>query len=180
MTLPGMRERTVTISGLSKTYSVTGWRIGTVLAPPDLTLAIRKVHDFLTVGAPAPLMEAGAVALSSDEAYYRKLASDYEQRRAYLVPALDAAGFRTFQPHGAYYVMTDITEFGFSDDVKFARWMVENIGVAAVPGSSFYADPLAGRQRIRFHFARLRSTLEGAVQRLSTLRGRLAAQAPGR
>ncbi len=174
-TLPGMRERTVTISGLSKTYSVTGWRIGTVLAPPDITVAIRKVHDFLTVGAPAPLMEAGATALSLDEAYYRKLAGDYERRRAYLVPALDEAGFRTFQPHGAYYVMTDISEFGFSDDVKFARWLVETIGVAAVPGSSFYADPLAGRQRLRFHFARLRSTLEGAVQRLSTLRGRLPA-----
>jgi len=179
-TLPGMRERTVTISGLSKTYSVTGWRIGTVLAPPDITVAIRKVHDFLTVGAPAPLMEAGAAALSLDEAYYRKLAGDYERRRAYLVPALDQAGFRTFQPHGAYYVMTDISEFGFSDDVKFARWLVETIGVAAVPGSSFYADPTAGRQRLRFHFARLRSTLEGAVQRLSTLRGRLAADSPGR
>jgi aspartate/methionine/tyrosine aminotransferase len=178
--LPGMRDRTVTISGLSKTYSVTGWRVGTVLAPPDLTVAIRKVHDFLTVGAPAPLMEAGVAALQLDEAYYRKLAGDYDLRRNYLVPALDQAGFRTFQPHGAYYVMTDISGFGFADDVTFARWLVEHVGVAAVPGSSFYSDPAAGRQRLRFHFARLRQTLEAAVERLSTLRARLPASAAGR
>ena len=178
--LPGMRDRTVTISGLSKTYSVTGWRVGTILAPPDLTIAIRKVHDFLTVGAPAPLMEAGVAALSLDDAYYRRLAADYDLRRNYLVPALDQAGFRTFRPHGAYYVMTDISGFGFDDDVTFARWLVEHVGVAAVPGSSFYSDPAAGRQRLRFHFARLRSTLEAAVERLSTLRARLAEGAPGR
>ncbi len=178
--LPGMRDRTVTISGLSKSYSVTGWRVGTVLAPPDLTVAIRKVHDFLTVGAPAPLMEAGVAALSLEDAYYRRLAADYDLRRNYLVPALDAAGFRTFRPHGAYYVMTDISGFGFEDDVTFARWLVEHVGVAAVPGSSFYSDPAAGRQRLRFHFARLRSTLEAAVQRLSTLRARLAQGTPGR
>jgi aminotransferase len=179
-TLPGMRDRTVTISGLSKTYSVTGWRVGTVLAPPDLTIAIRKVHDFLTVGAPAPLMEAGVAALSLEDAYYRRLATDYDLRRNYLVPALDAAGFRTFRPHGAYYVMTDISGFGFDNDVTFARWLVEHIGVAAVPGSSFYSDPAAGRQRLRFHFARLRSTLEAAVERLSTLRARLPQGSPGR
>ena len=179
-TLPGMRDRTVTISGLSKTYSVTGWRVGTILAPPDLTVAIRKVHDFLTVGAPAPLMEAGVAALSLDEAYYRRLASDYDLRRNYLVPALEEAGFRTFRPHGAYYVMTDISGFGFADDVTFARWLVEHIGVAAVPGSSFYSDPAAGRQRLRFHFARLRQTLEAAVERLSKLRSRLPANAAGR
>jgi aspartate/methionine/tyrosine aminotransferase len=179
-TLPGMRDRTVTISGLSKTYSVTGWRVGTVLAPPDLTVAIRKVHDFLTVGAPAPLMEAGIQALSLEDAYYRRLAADYDLRRQYLVPALDQAGFRTFQPHGAYYVMTDISGFGFADDVTFARWLVEHVGVAGVPGSSFYSDPAAGRQRFRFHFARLRSTLEAAVDRLSNLRARLPANAPGR
>jgi aminotransferase len=179
-TLPGMQDRTVTISGLSKTYSVTGWRVGTVLAPPDLTVAIRKVHDFLTVGAPAPLMEAGVAALSLDDAYYRRLATDYDLRRSYLVPALESAGFRTFQPHGAYYVMTDISGFGFDNDVTFARWLVEHIGVAAVPGSSFYSDPAAGRQRLRFHFARLRSTLEAAVARLSTLRARLPQGSPGR
>jgi len=178
--LPGMRDRTVTISGLSKTYSVTGWRVGTVLAPPDLTVAIRKVHDFLTVGAPAPLMEAGVAALQLDEAYYRKLAGDYDLRRNYLLPALEQAGFRTFRPHGAYYVMTDISSFGFADDVTFARWLVEHVGVAAVPGSSFYSDPAAGRQRLRFHFARLRQTLEAAVERLSTLRARLPASAAGR
>ena len=179
-TLPGMRDRTVTISGLSKTYSVTGWRVGTVLAPPDLTVAIRKVHDFLTVGAPAPLMEAGVAALSLEDAYYRRLAADYDQRRNYLVPALDEAGFRTFRPHGAYYVMTDISGFGFADDVTFARWLVEHVGVAAVPGSSFYSDPAAGRQRLRFHFARLRASLEAAVERLSTLRARLPANVAGR
>jgi aminotransferase len=179
-TLPGMQDRTVTISGLSKTYSVTGWRVGTVLAPPDLTAAIRKVHDFLTVGAPAPLMEAGVAALSLDDAYYRRLATDYDLRRNYLVPALEAAGFRTFRPHGAYYVMTDISGFGFDNDVTFARWLVEHVGVAAVPGSSFYSDPAAGRQRLRFHFARLRSTLEAAVARLSTLRARLPQGSPGR
>jgi aspartate/methionine/tyrosine aminotransferase len=179
-TLPGMRDRTVTISGLSKTYSVTGWRVGTVLAPPDLTVAIRKVHDFLTVGAPAPLMEAGVAALSLEDAYYRRLATDYDLRRNYLLPALESAGFRTFRPHGAYYVMTDISAFGFDNDVTFARWLVEHIGVAAVPGSSFYSDPAAGRQRLRFHFARLRSTLEAAVDRLSKLRARLPQGSPGR
>jgi aspartate/methionine/tyrosine aminotransferase len=178
-TLPGMRDRSVTISGLSKTYSVTGWRVGTVLAPPDLTLAIRKVHDFLTVGAPAPLQEAGAAALSLPRTYYQRLAADYDERRGYLVPALEAAGFRTFQPHGAYYVMTDIAGFGFADDVTFARWLVSEIGVAAVPGSSFYSDPAAGRQRLRFHFARRRPTLEAAVDRLSKVRERAPAGAAG-
>jgi aminotransferase len=124
-------------------------------------------------------MEAGIEALSLGEAYYRRLASDYDLRRQYLVPALDQAGFRTFQPHGAYYVMTDISGFGFADDVTFARWLVEHIGVAGVPGSSFYSDPAAGRQRLRFHFARLRSTLEAAVERLSNLRARLPASAAG-
>src|SRR6185503_9792885 len=128
--LEGMRERTVTISGLSKTWSVTGWRIGWCLAPPALTDAIRKVHDFLTVGAPAPLQEAAAVALGSGPEYYAALAENYRDRRDYLVPALEAAGFRTFRPRGAYYVMTDISGFGFEDDVTFARTMVSEIGVA--------------------------------------------------
>jgi aspartate/methionine/tyrosine aminotransferase len=167
--LEGMRERTVTIGGISKTYSVTGWRIGTCLAPPPLTAAIRKVHDFLTVGAPAPLQEAAAVALDLPQSYYDRLASDYRERRDYLVPALDRAGFRTFQPRGAYYVMTDISGFGFPDDVTFARHLVREVGVAAVPGSSFYKD--GGRQRLRFHFARRRETLERAVERLAKLPG---------
>ena len=172
--LPGMRERTVTISGVSKTYSVTGWRIGWCLAPPALTGPIRKVHDFLTVGAPAPLQEAAVVALESPPGYYSNLADNYRKRRDYLIPALEAAGFRTFKPRGAYYVMTDISTFGAPDDVSFARSLVEGIGVAAVPGSSFYSEPAAGKQRLRFHFARRRETLEAAVERL----GRLKAGAP--
>jgi aminotransferase len=173
-TLEGMRERTVTISGISKTYSVTGWRIGYCLAPPVISSAIRKVHDFLTVGAPAPLQEAAAAALELPAEYYTKLAADYRERRDYLVPALERAGFRPFAPRGAYYVMTDITGFGFADDVAFARHLVEDVGVAAVPGTSFYSDRSAGRQRLRFHFARRRETLEAAVERL----GRLSARAP--
>src|SRR5262249_3634100 len=150
--LEGMRERTVTISGASKTYAVTGWRIGWCLAPPALTSAIRKVHDFLTVGAPAPLQEAVATALELPDSYYRDVAARYRERRDYLVPALESAGFRTFAPRGAYYVMTDISGFGFPDDVTFARHLVSEIGVAAVPGSSFYSDPASGGQRLRFHF----------------------------
>ncbi|HEY6196947.1 MAG TPA: aminotransferase class I/II-fold pyridoxal phosphate-dependent enzyme [Candidatus Eisenbacteria bacterium] len=175
-TLEGMRERTVTISGLSKTYSVTGWRIGWCLAPPDLTGAIRKVHDFLTVGAPAPLQEAAAVALGLPDEYYARLAASYRERREFLVPILEAAGFRAFKPRGAYYVMTDISEFGFADDVAFAHWLVTEGGIAAVPGSSFYSDPVAGSQRLRFHFARKRETLEAAAERLTSLRSRLPAR----
>jgi len=168
--LDGMRERTVTIGGASKTYAVTGWRVGWCLASPALTAAIRKVHDFLTVGAPAPLQEAVAAALELPEDYYHRLAEDYRQRRDYLLPALEAAGFRTFVPRGAYYVMTDISGFGYPDDVAFARALVAEGGVAAVPGSSFYSDPVAGRQRLRFHFARRRETLERAVERLQRFR----------
>jgi aspartate/methionine/tyrosine aminotransferase len=173
--LDGMRERTVTISGISKTYAVTGWRIGTCLAPPAISQAIRKVHDFLTVGAPAPLQEAAAEGLNFSRDYYSNLAEDYRQRRDFLVPALEAAGFRTFRPRGAYYVMTDISEFGFSDDVRFARHLVAEVGVAAVPGSSFYSKPTSGRNRLRFHFARRRETLESAVERLGRLRNRAPA-----
>lgn len=174
-TLEGMRERTVVISGVSKTYSVTGWRVGWCLAPPVLTGAIRKVHDFLTVGAPAPLQEASAVALGLPDSYYASLAQSYREKRDYLVPALESAGFRTFAPRGAYYVMTDISGFGFPDDVAFARHLVAEIGVAAVPGSSFYSDPQAGRQRLRFQFARRRETLEAAVSRLGRLKARAVA-----
>ena len=170
--LEGMKERTVTISGVSKTYGVTGWRIGYCLASPPITSAIRKVHDFLTVGAPAPLQEAAAMALSLPDSYYVGLAQAYEERRDVLLPALQAAGFRTFVPRGAYYVMTDISAFGFSDDVTFARYLVEDGGVAAVPGSSFYSDPAAGRQRLRFHFARRRETLDAAADRLGRLSAR--------
>ncbi len=175
-TLEGMRERTVTISGVSKTYSVTGWRIGWCLAPPTLTNAIRKVHDFLTVGAPAPLQEAAATALELPMDYYTRLADGYRQRRDFLVPALEAAGFRPFRPKGAYYVMTDLSGFGASDDVAFARWLVAQVGVAAVPGSSFYSNAADGRQRLRFHFARRQQTLDAAVERLGRTRA-LAASA---
>ena len=168
--LPGMRDRTVTISGVSKTYSVTGWRIGWAISPAPLTGGIRKVHDFLTVGAPAPLQEASAVALQSPSSYYTALADNYQKRRDYLLPALESAGFRTFKPRGAYYIMTDISAFGAPDDVTFARSLVSGVGVAAVPGSSFYSDPAAGRQRLRFHFARRRETLEAAARRLGSLR----------
>jgi aminotransferase len=173
--LEGMRERTVTISGISKTYSVTGWRIGWCMAPATLSGAIRKVHDFLTVGAPAPLQDAAAEAVSFSPEYYERLADDYRMRRDLLVPALEAAGFRPFVPRGAYYVMTDISAFGFDDDIAFARHLVADGGVAAVPGSSFYSDTIAGRQRLRFHFARRRETLEAAIERLHRLRRRAPA-----
>jgi aspartate/methionine/tyrosine aminotransferase len=173
--LEDMRERTVTISGLSKTWSVTGWRIGWCLGPPAIVNAIRKVHDFLTVGAPAPLQEAAAVALAMPDAYYEGLAQGYREKREFLLPALEAAGFGVFQPHGAYYVMTDLSGFGFGDDVEFARFLVREVGVAGVPGSSFYSDPASGRQRLRFHFARRRETLAAAVERLHSLKSRLAA-----
>jgi len=169
------RERTVTISGLSKTWSVTGWRIGWCLAPPAITNAIRKVHDFLTVGAPAPLQEAAAVALAMPAEYYSALAQGYRERRDFLLPVLEAAGFGVFPPNGAYYVMTDVSGFGYPDDVTFARFLVSEVGVAGVPGSSFYSDPASGRQRLRFHFARKRETLEAAAERLQSLKSRLVA-----
>jgi aminotransferase len=164
--LPGMQERTITINGMSKTYSVTGWRVGWTVAPPRITDAIRKVHDFLTVGAPAPLQEAGVSALSLPESYYAKLAEGYRKRRDRLVPALEAAGFRCFLPRGAYYVMTDISAFGYADDVAFTKYLVSNVGVAAVPGSSFYRDPKEGAQQVRFAFCKRDETLDEAAKRL--------------
>ena len=170
--LEGMRERTVTISGISKTYAVTGWRVGWCLAPEDLSIAIRKVHDFLTVGAPAPLQSSAALALGFEDRYYKELAESYRDRRDRLVPALQEAGFRTFAPSGAYYVMTDISGFGYPDDIAFARELIEKAGVAAVPGSSFYHQPASGRQRLRFHFARRPETLDEAARRLHAFRDR--------
>lgn len=169
-TLEGMRERTVTINGLSKTYSVTGWRVGWTIAPAAITNAIRKVHDFLTVGAPAPLQEAGASALAMPDSYYKKLAEGYRQRRDHLMPALVEAGFRCFRPRGAYYVMTDISAFGFADDVSFTHHLVKDIGVAVVPGSSFYLDPADGAQQVRFAFCKRPETLDEAAERLKKLR----------
>jgi aminotransferase len=169
ITLPGMEDRTVLVGGMSKSYSVTGWRIGWTIAAPALTDAIRKVHDFITVGAPAPLQEAGAVALALPDAYYTKLTDDYERRRATFLPFLDAAGLRYFAPQGAYYVMTDISPFGYDSDVEFARHLATEIGVAAVPGSSFYHDPASGRQRLRFSFSKKLETLTSAGERLERL-----------
>ena len=168
--LDGMRERTVTINGMSKTYSVTGWRVGWAVAAEKITNAIRKVHDFLTVGAPAPLQEAGAAALSLPAQYYVQLAERYRVRRDHLIPALTAAGFRCFRPQGAYYVMTDISAFGFEDDVAFARHLVEKIGVACVPGSSFYRHPRDGAKQVRFAFCKKPETLDEAARRLAKLR----------
>ncbi|HLV88522.1 MAG TPA: aminotransferase class I/II-fold pyridoxal phosphate-dependent enzyme [Candidatus Sulfotelmatobacter sp.] len=167
--LNGMRERTVTINGMSKTYSVTGWRVGWAIAPEKISNAIRKVHDFLTVGAPAPLQEAGIEALSLPAEYYTRLAEGYRVRRDHLVPALHAAGFRCFLPRGAYYVMTDIAAFGFEDDVSFAKYLVQEIGIATVPGSSFYRDPRDGARQVRFAFCKKTETLDEAAKRLEKL-----------
>jgi aminotransferase len=164
-TLPGMAERTITISGLSKTWSATGWRIGWALAPPDLTLAIRKVHDFLTVGAPAPLQEAAAEALRFGPEYFAGLGRDYHARRDALLPALSELGFAVYRPRGAYYVMTGIERLAAAaeDDTAFALRILRAGGVASVPGSSFFSDPAAGRGLVRFCFAKKLETLERAV-----------------
>jgi aspartate/methionine/tyrosine aminotransferase len=170
--LDGMGERTITINGLSKTYSVTGWRVGWAVAPPAITDAIRKVHDFMTVGAPAPLQDAGAAALSLPASYYRELAEGYRKRRDRLIPVLTEAGFRCFPPRGAYYVMTDISGFGFADDIEFSQYLVKEIGVAAVPGSSFYDDGRDGAKQVRFAFCKRDETLDEAGRRLKKLRGK--------
>jgi aspartate/methionine/tyrosine aminotransferase len=172
--LPGMADRTVTISGLSKTYSVTGWRIGYAVAAPHLTSAIRKVHDFLTVGAPHPLQEAGAVALGFPQSYYEQLRVDYAQRREQAIAALQEAGFDCRRPQGAYYVMCDFSgvtrRLGFSgDDTDFARRLVESCGVAGVPGSSFFHDSSDGENLIRFAFCKKAETLRLAAERLRGL-----------
>jgi aspartate/methionine/tyrosine aminotransferase len=170
--LPGMRERSILVNSMSKTYSVTGWRVGWVLAPPDLTDSIRKVHDFLTVGAAAPLQAAGAVALGWPDEYYTKVAAEYAGRRAHLLETLTTAGFRCFVPHGAYYIMTDVSGLNFSDDVTLVRHLIEDLGVAAVPGSSFYAHEGGGSQQVRFCFCKKYETLDGARQQLLKLRKR--------
>jgi len=170
ITIPGMRDRTVVVNGMSKTYSVTGWRVGWAVAPDDITAAIRKVHDFLTVGAAAPLQEAGAMALALPSEYYASLRSSYRERRDLLCEALEGAGFGVFVPDGAYYVMTDISGFGFADDLAFSDYLVEEIGVAVVPGSSFYSEPSRGAQQVRFAFCKRNETLLEAGLRLQRLR----------
>ncbi len=170
-TIDGMADRTVTINSLSKTFSVTGWRVGWTIAPPELTGAIRKVHDFVTVGAAAPLQAAGAVALELPDSYYRGLADSYEQRRNLLMEILERHGFNCYRPSGAYYIMTDIdlTSVGAVDDVEFAQYLVREIGVAAVPGSSFYRNTEFGRTKLRFCFCKQEETLRDADRRLAQL-----------
>jgi aminotransferase len=152
--IDGMRERTVVVNSLSKTYSVTGWRVGYVIAPSDITSAIRKVHDFLTVGAANPLQHAGAYALTLPESYYIELQKEYQRKRDFIVPVLQNAGFKCEMPQGAYYVMTDISDFNFKDDVEFTKHLIREIGVAVVPGSSFYHDKFLGSQKVRFCFCK--------------------------
>jgi aspartate/methionine/tyrosine aminotransferase len=168
-TIDGMSDRTVTINGLSKTYSVTGWRVGWTISPPSLTGAIRKVHDFLTVGAAAPLQEAGAIALGLPDSYYIDLAEAYRRRRDLLLDILERHRFTCYKPRGAYYIMTDISVFGFSNDVEFARYLVKDVGVAAVPGSSFYKNAATGSTKLRFCFCKRDETLREADRRMAKL-----------
>ena len=170
ISLPEMRDRAILVNSLSKTYSVTGWRVGWVLAPPDLTDSIRKVHDFLTVGAAAPLQAAGAFALKLPDSYYQRLAETYRAKRDRMLGILENAGFECFRPRGAYYIMTDISRFGFADDVTFARDLVQRIGIAVVPGSSFYNDAADGARQVRFTYCKKEETLAAAAERLSRLR----------
>ena len=175
--LDGMRDHTIVINGMSKTYSVTGWRVGWSIAPPDVTQAIRKVHDFLTVGAAAPLQQAGALALKLPKTYYDNLAATYANKRARLLHILETAGFTVYKPRGAYYIMTDISRFRFDEskypaesrDVSFAKYLVEHIGVACVPGSSFYNDPQDGASQVRFTFCKKEETLAAAEARFANL-----------
>ena len=170
MCMDGLRDRCVLVNSLSKTYSVTGWRVGWVIAPPELTASIRKVHDFLTVGAATPLQAAGVTALQMPESYYKDLASGYEGKRNVLTAMLENAGLRCFTPKGAYYVMCDASALGFTDDFALAHHLLEEIGVAAVPGSSFFSSPALGSHLIRFCFAKKLETLQAAGERLRRLR----------
>jgi aspartate/methionine/tyrosine aminotransferase len=169
-TIPGMEDRTVTISALSKTYSVTGWRVGWTVAPADLMGGIRTVHDFLTVGAPTPLQHAGVTALGLPDEYYRTIAEEYAERRAVLLEVLEQSGFKPHPPQGAYYTMADVTHLGFDDDVAAAQHLVLDIGVAVVPGSSFFSRPDLGRHVVRFSFCKRLETLREAGRRLERLR----------
>ena len=171
--IPQMKDRTITISGLSKTYSMTGWRLGYVVAPEIVTNAIRKMHDFLTVGAPHPLQRAGIVALNLPSSYYKELISKYDRNRKRLVNILTEAGFRCHPPEAAYYIMTDISDFGFPDDTAFGHWLVKEIGVGGVPGSSFYSRPRLGRTKFRFMFSMAEDVLEEAGERLMKIRSKI-------
>ncbi len=175
--LPGMFDRTVSCSSLSKTYSITGWRLGYIVAPPAFIDGARKVHDFLTVGAAAPLQQAAIAGLELPESYYDSLAALYTKKRDLFLGGLRAAGLRFTEPDGAYYVMVDVSEFGVADDTAFCEWLAREVGVAAVPGSSFFREPV--HHLIRFHFAKRADTLAEAVRRLGTLRAKAAARPRG-
>jgi aminotransferase len=166
--LPGMFERTISCSSLSKTYSITGWRLGYVIAPPEVINSARKVHDFLTVGAAAPLQEAAVAGLELPDSYYHDLQAVYTEKRDVFLKYLDLAGLTYTKPQGAYYVMMDIAEFGWADDAAFSEWLAREVGVAAVPGSSFFREPV--KHLIRFHFAKQTKTLQAAGERLLKLR----------
>lgn len=170
--LPGMEERCVTINSISKTYSLTGWRVGWAIASPAITASIRKVHDFLTVGAPHPLQEAAAEALKVSESYYEHLAAEYRQKRDFLFSALSDAGFKTFKPQGAYYIMTDVGHWGVTDDVAFALKLITEAKVATVPGSAFYSRPELGRSKVRFCFPKKMETLMKAAEGLRNFRNK--------
>lgn len=167
-TLPGMLERTISCGSLSKTYSITGWRLGYVIAPKEVLDNCKKVHDFLTVGAAAPLQRAATVGLKFGKEYYEELTKAYTQKRDFFLNGLDSIGLKYFKPEGAYYVMVDIEEFGMASDVEFAEKLIETVGVAGVPGSSFFKEDV--NTYIRFHFAKKESTLEAALNRLQNIR----------
>ena len=173
-TLPGMAERTITISGVSKSYSVTGWRVGWAVAPEELSVGIRRAHDFVTVGAPHPLQEAAITALALPDAYYVELREAYQARRDLLFGHVEQAGFVAWKPRGAYYILTDAAHFmkalHLADDTAFAMWLIKEVGVATVPGSSFYAHPELGRTKIRFCFPKTDDILIEAGERLQKLR----------
>jgi aspartate/methionine/tyrosine aminotransferase len=167
--LPGMENLTVTLNSLSKTYSVTGWRVGWAIAPADLTLPIRKVHDFLTVGSPAPLQRAGVTAIQMGQQYYDLLAAEYALKRAYMLETLDMVGIKYFKPQGAYYAFCDISEFGYGSDMAFTEHLVKEIGVAVVPGASFFGPSELAKNYVRFCFSRRPETLTAAREKLLKL-----------
>lgn len=172
LALDGMRERTIVCNSLSKTYSITGWRLGYVIANPEIIDRVKKVHDFLTVGAAAPLMEAATVGLKFDDKYYDELAAHYAHMKEVFVGGLEKLGLKYTDPQGAYYVLVDVSEFGVKDDVKFCEWLAQYVGVAAVPGSSFFREDV--HNLIRFHFAKQDDTLNEAINRLAGLRKAVA------
>ena len=166
--LPGMKERTIMINGFSKAFAMTGWRLGYVIANPQIIDRVKKVHDFLTVGAAAPLMEAAVVGLEFGDGYYDELAAHYAHMKEVFVGGLKKLGLKYTDPQGAYYVLVDVSEFGVKDDVKFCEWMAQYVGVAAVPGSSFFREDV--HNLVRFHFAKQDDTLNEAIKRLATLK----------